>query len=271
MSSETQIHALEKLGRQLDEVAARRRRRRRPRVLVALAFAGALGTAPALAATGAIDLTGFDFGADMPRTGEPGGPPAVVEEPNVPTVNVLETLIERPDGVRELRQRVEPYGLRVRVAERPVAPAAVGRLFGVQFPREARFDRQQRLVLERGSRGTIIASIGVEARSGERVQTEGLSLYEVLPQVERVVRRDDPGGTLERLQKLGFSVAVKFVIDNPDRGGSGTGVKDVALPPEGTVVLSILNADGENAATPQTRSLIMEVAPADAEVARSHP
>jgi len=271
MSDTTQIHALEKLGRQLDEVAARRRRRRRPRVLVAAALAGALVTAPALAATGAIDLGGFYFGEDTPRAGEPGGPPAIVDEPNVPTVNVIETLL-RPEGARELRERVEPYGLHVRVEGRPVAPAAVGRLLGVQFPREARFDRRRDLVLGKGSRGTIVVSLGVEPRAGERVQTEGLSLYEVLPQVERAVRRDDPRGTLERLQKLGFSIAVKFVIDNPDPAAdSGTGVKDVTRPPEGTVVLSILNARGENAATPQTRSLVMEVAPADAEVARSHP
>jgi hypothetical protein len=81
------------------------------------------------------------------------------------------------------------------------------------------------------------------------------------------VRRDGPKATLTRLRELGFKVGIKLVFDNPDRGAaSATGVKDVTIPPEGTIVLLILNARGQNIATPQTRKLIMEVAPADSEM-----
>lgn len=267
MSDEPTIRALEQFGRQLNRVIPELRRRRRTRRVVALVTAGVtLAAAPALATS---DL--FDFGANTPRPGQPGGPPAVVTNPQVKSLPVLAVLLG-PDGVRRLREAVAPYGLRVEVQGRPVAPAAVGRLFGVQFPRRARFTAGGDLVLEKGSRGTIIATLGRPATAGQRVGTAGLSLDEVLPQVGPAVHRDDPKATLARLRALGFTVSVKLVVDNPDRGAvSATGVKDVTTPPDGTVVLSILNARGQNTATPRTRKLIMEVAPSDSEVARSHP
>lgn len=52
---------------------------------------------------------------------------------------------------------------------------------------------------------------------------------------------------------------------------AATGVRDVASPPDGSVVLAVTNASGQNTATAATRSLILEVAPADSRVAQSHP
>lgn len=268
MSDPTRIRALEEFGRQLDGVIPQRPRRLQGRRgVVAAVVAIGVVAAPAVAAT----TGGFDFGPNTPRPGQPGGPPKVVDDPAATALEVI-SILQRPGGEQELRARLKPYGIRVRVEGRPVAPAAVGRIFGVQFPRKARFDAQHRLVLERGVGGTILVTVGRPPKPGEPAGTAGLSLFEVLPQVESAVRRDDPVGTLERLRGLGFRVAIKLVIDNPDRGAvAATGVKDVASPPKGTVVLSILNARGGSAATPQTRSLIMEVAPVGAKVARDHP
>lgn len=263
-----EIGVLEEFGRDPEtgvrQVPARPRRGRR--ILVASAL-GIVIAVPAIAATG-----GFDFGGDIPRAGEPGGPPrTVTATKDTRTIAVLETVLG-PDGVQALRDAVEPYGLRVKVNERPVADAAVGIVFGVQFPRQARFDQRQRLVLEKGMRGTILLTIGRAARAGERPGTAGLSLYQVLPQVERAVKRADPAGTGRRLEALGFSITWRLVIDNPDRGAPArTGVKTVSEPPAGTVILSVLNRDGSNSATKDTRALLVEIAPKDSDVARSHP
>ncbi len=269
MNDPNDIRALKQLERELER--ARRRtsqpRRRRPRLaLIATSLAAAIA-APALATSEV-----FDFGGNTPEAGEPGGPPRVVTEARDPTVNVIATIYE-PEGEQLLRDLVEPYGFTVRIERRPVAGDAVGRIFGVQYPRRARFNASEDLVLDRRSSGTIIVSIGRAATPDDAsVGTSGLSLYEVLPRVEAAVSRTDPRATLNRLREMGFAVTVKLVIDNPNRSrGAKTGVKDVALPPEGTVVLSILNADGSNTATPKTRSLIMEVAPRGSDVVRGHP
>lgn len=268
MHDRTKIHALEQLGRDLERVLPRAEHHSRGRgARTAMIAAGvvAVVAAPALATS---DV--FDFGGNTPAAGEPGGPPAVVSTPKKPTIDVIATLIQ-PEGEAVLRDRVQPYGFKVQMQERPVAPEAAGRIFGVQYPRRARFDAMNHLVPDRQYNGTILVSIG-RASTSQSDSTAGLSLYEVLPDVEAAINSDDPRATLKRLRELGFTVAVKFVVDNPDRSATArTGVKTVAVPPLGTVVLSILNADGSNTATPQTRSLIMEVAPKNSAVARDHP
>lgn len=274
---------LEGFGSQLDKLiaadsaadgparrgGARRRPSGRPRgrTVGAVAAVAVLVAAPAWAVTG-----GFDFGGDVPAAGEPGGAPLPVTAPSSQTVQVI-SILDGPGGVDALRRRLAASKMKVRVEGRPVAPAAVGRIFGVQFPHSARFDQAHRLVVTPNSRGTVIVTVGQPAGEGEEPSTAGLSLYEVLPKVRDAVHRNDPGGTLRRLRALGFGVTVKLIVDNPNaaRDGTATGVKTVKDPPAGTVVLSVLNADGANAATRQTRDLMMEVAPADSKVARSEP
>jgi hypothetical protein len=268
VTDKPEIRALEEFGHQLECVIAQRERRRRKRRLTAtVAALATLVAAPALAVT--TDL--FDFGGNIARPGQPGGPPATVTTGRFETVSVLEVLGES-GGQAKLRAMVEPYGLKVRVQERPVAPAAVGRVFGVEFPRNARFDAKRHLILERGSSGTIIVTVGRAAAAGETPSTAGLTLFEVLPQVKSALRRTDPRGTLERLRADGFEVTVKLIVDNTDAGAvAATGVKTVRVPPEGSVVLGVTNASGQNTATPKTSGLILEVASADSKVARENP
>lgn len=268
MNENENIHALDAFEQQLAGAIVRQQaKRRRGRLAVAAGLAVVAVGTPAAAATGAFDL-GFDFGDDTPRAGQDGGPPATVTEPER-SINVLEVL-GAPDGVRELRSRVSPFGLKVRVEDREVAPRAAGRILGVQFPRRARFDADRHLVLDEDSGGTIIVTIGIP--SEDPSVTDGLSLGEVLPQADAAIDRGDPDLTLRRLRRAGFSVEVKLVIDNPDRGApSSTGVKTVAAPPPGTVVLAVTAADPSRSPTPDTRDLILEVAPARSRVARDHP
>ncbi|HEV2815077.1 MAG TPA: hypothetical protein VGW10_17610, partial [Solirubrobacteraceae bacterium] len=238
-----------------------------------LLVAAGLGLAAAPAV--AVVTDGFDFGGgDVPRAGEPGGPPApVTGVPEERTIHVLE-YAQTEKGRAELRRRLAPYGIGLEVETRPVAPAAVGRVFGVQFPRRARFQRH-RLVLEQGVGGAVRITVGRAARPGEDASTRGLTLFEVLPDVARAVDRKDPAGTGRRLAALGYEVRWKLIVDNParddDPAAGPTGWKDVPAPPPGTEILSVLNAGGGNSATPQTRKLLIEVAPLGSEILESHP
>lgn len=268
MNEGPRIRALDELERRLTAAEARPHRYPTRRVAaVAVAVTAAIAT-PGLAAAGVVDL-GFDFGENVPERGTANGPPAVVADP-ARSVDVLAVLLGT-DGVNVLRETVGTYGMRVEVDERVVAPAAVGRILGVQYPRSARFDSKHRLVLDQASGGTIIVTRGQAAPAGRPATTEGLTLYEVLPQVRAAVTRDDPRRTLEQLRSLGYDIEIKLVVDNPDRTATAvTGVKTVSSPPEGTVVLSVLNSEGGNTATAQTHSLILEVAPAGSRVAAGH-
>jgi len=44
----------------------------------------------------------------------------------------------------------------------------------------------------------------------------------------------------------------------------------VPWPPAGTEILAVLNSDGSNKATAETRRLLIEIAPAGWEILRSH-
>jgi hypothetical protein len=268
MTYDPDIHALNTFGLELEAVATASPRSRRWRWWALGIGAGVAIATPALATSGT-----FDFGHDVPADGQPGGAPATVTHaPASDTVDVLATLLER-DGVAKLRRRIAPYSLALRVKLSPVAELAAGRVLSVQFPHRARFNPARQLVLSR-SRGTIIATIGRTARPSEDVGTRGLSLYDVLPSVRAAVQRDDPDGTVRRLRDLGFDVDLKLVIDNPrahETGTSATGSKSVTASPPDTVVLSVLNSRGENSAQRDTRNLIVEIAPADSDIARSDP
>lgn len=261
---------LDRLGHELHAAAITEARRRR-RWWRRLALLGGVGVAVAVPAVAAT-TGGFDFGGDVRLAGEPGGPPPVVTAPSPGqrAIDVFEVAGNDASGLPKLRAAVAPYGLRVRVRRRPVADAVVGRIFGVEFPREAQFDRRHRLVLERGMAGTIFVTVGVPSA---RPTTRGLTLFQVLPQVERAVDERDPAGTGERLRALGFTIVWKLVVDNPERrrdGAPATGVKTVPPPPPDTQILSVLGPGGANRATKRTRRLMIEVAPRGSEVLRSH-
>jgi hypothetical protein len=254
------------------------RRRLPARSLGALAVGAIAGVILAIVVRGVVDEDNAGRRAPaagiatptqtLPRPGEPGGPPApVIGAPH--TIEVLDYPLHRPEGRAEVRRRLRPYGIRLEVRTKPVAPAAVGRVFGVQFPHRARFDPQHRLVLERGVGGAIVITLGRHARSGEHVDTEGLSLYEALPQVADAVDVNDPAATGRRLAELGFTIHWELVVDDP--ADPPTASSSVSRPPEGTKILSVLNAQGENSATPDTRTLLIEITPRDSEIGQSHP
>ncbi len=103
--------------------------------------------------------------------------------------------------------------------------------------------------------------------------TPGTTIDEALPQVTEAIDRKDPAATGRELHRLGFQVRWQLIVDNPQRGHSGappTLSRDVLQPPPGTEVLAVLNSDGSNKVTADTRHLLIEIAPAGSEILRSH-
>ena len=96
-------------------------------------------------------------------------------------------------------------------------------------------------------------------------------LEETLPQVGAAIDRSDPVATGRALAREGFRVHWVLITDNPDRGAdTPTRSRNVAAPPAGTEILSVLNAQGGNEADANTRDLTVEVAPLGSKILEEH-
>jgi len=94
---------------------------------------------------------------------------------------------------------------------------------------------------------------------------------DALPQVAAVIDRADPTATGLALERLGFRVHWVLIADNPDRDGEHpTLSRSVPAPPVGTEILAILNEQGGNEATAETRDLMIEIAPIGSAILESH-
>jgi len=114
---------------------------------------------------------------------------------------------------------------------------------------------------------TLIAAPAVGSISG--VFDSHSSIEEALPQAAAVIEPDDPVATGRALRRLGIDVRWSLVEDNPG-GASPTKDRNVAVPPRGTEVLSVLRADGSSTVTEDTRALLIEIAPAGSKILESH-
>ena len=96
-------------------------------------------------------------------------------------------------------------------------------------------------------------------------------LEETPPQVGAAIDRSDPVATGRALAREGFRVHWILVTDNPERGAiPPTRSRDVAAPPAGTEILSVLNAKGGNEADTNTRDLMVEIAPLGSAILEEH-
>jgi len=94
---------------------------------------------------------------------------------------------------------------------------------------------------------------------------------DALPEVAAAVDRGDPTATRFALERLGFRVQWVLITDNPDRSGeSPTLSRIVSAPPAGTEILAVLNEQGGNEATADTRDLMIEIAPIGSAILDSH-
>lgn len=153
-----------------------------------------------------------------------------------------------------LRALFAEHGAELVVIELPVAPAADGRVYAVSVPMGMADESQPELIhLDAG--GRVEVEVG---RADEAAGTEGLTLYEVFPEVEGAIDRDDPVATGEALGALGFQVEWVLI----EAAGEGHGVE---TPPPGTVVVSVLGPNGEwnSNIDPSTDTLMVELASPD--------
>jgi len=95
------------------------------------------------------------------------------------------------------------------------------------------------------------------------------SIEEALPQAAALIDPADPVATGKALRRRGIAVKWSFVEDNPG-GTSPTKARDVSAPPSGTQILSVLSADGSAKVTEDTQALLIEIAPTDSAILRSH-
>ena len=97
------------------------------------------------------------------------------------------------------------------------------------------------------------------------------SVEESLPEVAAAVDRDNPTATGLALERLGFRLHWVLITDNLDPDGDRpTHSRNVSAPPPGTEILSVLNEQGGNEATKDTRELMIEIAPIGSEILESH-
>ncbi len=123
---------------------------------------------------------------------------------------------------------------------------------------------------ELGRRFDVALATRKNRRLAGRPQTVAITLASVV----LLADRNDPVTTARRLRALGLDVRFKLIVDNSatrtDPLALPTGSKDVTEPPAGTIVLLVLNADGGTGRTGM-RTVLLELAPKDSEIARSHP
>lgn len=97
------------------------------------------------------------------------------------------------------------------------------------------------------------------------------SVEDSLPEVAAVVDRADPTATGLALERLGFQLHWVLITDNPDPDSDRpTLARSVTAPPTGTEILAILNEQGGNEVTADTRDLMIEIAPLGSEILESH-
>jgi len=94
------------------------------------------------------------------------------------------------------------------------------------------------------------------------------SIEEALPEAFAVINPKDPATTGEDLERLGFTVEWSLVEDST--GDSPTKTREVSAPPAGTEILAVLNENGSSKITESTRALLIEVAPKESKILRSH-
>ena len=149
-----------------------------------------------------------------------------------------------------LRELFAEHGAELVIVERPVAPAADGRVYSVRVSTGAADELAAgRIHLDAGDR------VEVEVGRGDpAIGSEGLTLYELFPAIPEAVDREDPAATGQALEQLGFAVHW-VLIEAPGEG------HDVETPPPGTVVISVAGPNGEwDSIDPKIDTLMVEVA-----------
>jgi hypothetical protein len=121
-----------------------------------------------------------------------------------------------------------------------------------------------------------VSSVGV---SQAGIQPSGLppgvsSFVKAFPALAKAITPQDPRGTGSQLAQHGFRLTWSYVRRNPryrpqaHRAGQPLNLNDlptitqtVPMPPNGTVLLSILTKGGSTAFTTTTRNLLVEISP----------
>lgn len=122
----------------------------------------------------------------------------------------------------ELRDRLAKFGVRVVVDEVRVHPDLDGTLRGWSFyPADPQHEATQEFdatwTVDQGDTGsTLRIQIGRGAEEGETYTTEGMSVFQIHPELCDAIVFDDFDKTHRNLQQLGFELEWTTLSGNPD-------------------------------------------------------
>jgi hypothetical protein len=214
--------------------ASRPSRRVAPRVVAGVIAVALLG--------GVLGLTGVLGGGSQAQA------TAFVVGDDIVAIGALSD----PSRHDELQRRFAQAGAELVIERRPVAAQSVGRVLGISLPRGITAD-DDNLVDVAQLPGPVVVTLGVPSPSPT---TAGAPIYDTLPDLCELVEPTDAPATVAALRRAGYDVDVKLIefID------SGAKARDIDQPPEGTLVIGVMNREGENqGVSPDTRQLIVEV------------
>jgi hypothetical protein len=225
--------------------------RRHPRVVAAAALVAVVAAAAGAAVTTSTD----DPAPTGPRTEAAGGPVDIGEAQAVVFADGTTVSIGELSDVanhQRLQALFAEHGAELVIHERPVAPAADGRVLWIMA--DVLGDEAQSHIIPIDAGARVEVEVG---RADPAADTEGLTLYEVFPDVEEAIDRDDPVATGQALERLGFRIRWSLI--------EAPGVdRDIDAPPDGTRVLSVLGPNGQwTDIDPSTDTLMVEVATPD--------
>ena len=117
----------------------------------------------------------------------------------------------------ELRRRLAEYGVTLRIEEKTVHPDADGRFYGWTFNPSGTSEPDDYgtgwYIDESDAGSTLVVSIG----RGEEASTQGLSMWEVFPELcDDVIVPKDLAATQANLEALGFTAKWSLLDGHPD-------------------------------------------------------
>jgi hypothetical protein len=128
------------------------------------------------------------------------------------------------------------------------------------------------------SRAEVQRQVGTIADGSclpRRLSGPALAIQDAAPaEVVEAIDKNDPKATGSKLRDLGYTLTWLLIRDNPNRSARkpkvgdplpaasarATLVSEIASPPPGTIVLSVLNNPGERRIPPAPAKLVIEVA-----------
>lgn len=178
-----------------------------------------------------------------------------------------------------LKDRLDAFGVAVEVQRHPVHPEVVGELLGWTFqpadPEAAAAEPfDMTWTVDEGDKGSLLEiQIGRPALEGETYGTQGLSVFEIHPELCDAILYDDLQQTNRNLQALGFDVEWDLLSGNPDDPGYDPSMRGVSQDPlSDSTIYGVFQGTAQTEYAPDRQKAIsIELVPGDVDVSHGGP